>query len=671
MVTASRGDTIATVHFHICLAAFLFMGCRALAAAGPQVATSYVPYHFAPDEGWRVIGGGDIGDSRIDHGRLLLDFTHGASWVGVAPPDRVLLGNVGKIRIRMRGAAETHPVHLYLRTHFMTFHKIGAIEPGAMEVVFDGPPGNSWQWESGENDGRIHGPIRVGNLRFEANSHQDRSSVELTEITVEGLQPANRLCVMTAQTADQVELRCMGPSALSGELNWIFRDWNGNQLGRGHQPVSVPAAAQPLTIPVAAPPGSTRKFVEAEFQVAIADQEIAPVHACWTAGQASHTDSGLHPESPFGMGVYLDRYSGADLERAASIARDAGVKWSREGFSWGRIEHQRGSYDWSYYDNLVATAKRHGISIYGLVSGWAPWTKPYSPQGIDDYLAFVKELVRHYHADIHHWEIWNEPNIFFWQGPKEMYAELLRRSYAAVKEADPAAQVLGMLTSGIDYNFIARTMALDAPFDILTIHPYRKVLNDRALINELRIVADLVKGRPVWITEFGWTTLTPHNTLAQDFAPFTERQQAELLARAYLCTLVAGVGANTSWYDFRNDGDDPLYFENEMGILRRDFTPKPAYWAYATLTRVLESRQLVGPVDAGDGVLAYRFAGHGSTIALWSPEGDRVATLLLKSGAKLVNTIGEESSLPPGNARIELHGSAPVYVIESLPNTAP
>ena len=649
-------------------------GCGVSAAAGPQVETSYVPYHFTSDEGWKVVGSGDVGSSRLDRGKLVLDFTHGASWIGIAPPDRVILGNVGRIRIGFRSVSAAHPLHVYLRTHFMTFHKTVAVPAGEddREVVLDGPPGAGWQWMDGENDGRIHGPLRMGQIRFEANGQSDRTEVELRSITVEGRQPANRLCVAAASDAGPAtsarfaaELRCMGPSTMSGELAWTFRDWDGKELGRGHQSVTVPARAERLTVPVVPQVGTANlKFVEAEIQLVIPEQEVAPVHAAWSAEQERHTDSNLRPSSSFGMGVYLDRYHGADMERAASVARDAGVKWSREGFSWGRIEPQRGHFDWTYYDRLVDTAKRYGISLYGLVSGWAPWTKPYSAEGINDYLAFLKELVRHYHADIHHWEIWNEPNIFFWQGPKEMYAELLRRSYAAVKEADPNALVLGMSTSGIDYNFIARTMALDAPFDILTIHPYRKVLNDRALINELKIVSDLVKGRPVWITEFGWSTLTPHNTLTQDFAPFTERQQAELLARAYLCTLVAGIHTNTSWYDFRNDGDDPLYFENEMGMLHRDFSPKPAYWAYATMTRLLEGRQVAGKLEAGEGVFAYRFEGQGTVIALWSPEGDRTVTLpVVGKRVTMVNTIGESRESRAGKVKVELRDGAPVYLV--------
>lgn len=367
------------------------------------------------------------------------------------------------------------------------------------------------------------------------------------------------------------------------------------------------------------------------------------------------------------MGIYLDRYQGAGLKRAAELARDAGVKWTRQWFDWNRIEPQRGHFDWSYYDDLVATAQRNGISIYGLVYGWSSWTTPYTPAGIADYTAFLQALVRHYRSDIHDWEIWNEPNIFFWQGPKEMYAELLRKSYAAAKKVDPNVQVLGMSTASLDYNFIAHTMALGAPFDILTIHPYRAVLNDRELMNEMTLASRLAGDRPVWVTEFGWSGYTPHDTIDQGFfRPTTERQRAELLARAYLSLIASGVQTNISWYDFRDDGDDPVYFESNMGILNRDFTPKPAYAAYSTLTRLLKDRSLAGKVDTGNkDVLAYRFSGRtGSVVAIWSPESNQTITLpAAGKRVTLVNTIGESQSLAPGSLHIHLHQGAPVYLL--------
>ncbi len=192
-----------------------------------------------------------------------------------------------------------------------------------------------------------------------------------------------------------------------------------------------------------------------------------------------------------GMGLYLGRLDGEARERSARMAREAGVKWTREDFSWARVEPRKGHFEWSYYDRLLEVARRNGITVYAIVGYWAPWTKPYTDEGIDDYVRFLKELAKHYGKDVEQWEIWNEPNIFFWQGPKELYATLLSKSYAAVKEVDPSAQVLGLSTAGIDYRFIKDMLARKAPFDVLTIHPYRGTLDDRAFIDDLKRVSDL------------------------------------------------------------------------------------------------------------------------------------------------------------------------------------
>jgi hypothetical protein len=381
------------------------------------------------------------------------------------------------------------------------------------------------------------------------------------------------------------------------------------------------------------------------------------------------------------MGLYLGRYGGdarglAMMDRAAAMAREAGVKWSREDFSWSRIEPRRGEFNWTYYDNLVACAKRHGITVYGIAGYWSSWTKPYTQEGVDDYLRYVRAMVRHYKGDIKQWEIWNEPNIFFWQGPKELYGELLIRSYAAIKEEDPQAQVLGLSTAGIDLKFIDKMLALKTPFDILTIHPYRTVLKDDAFIAELKQVSEKVKlpngqARPVWLTEMGWATFTPHNALKQDFVATSLRAQAELIARSYLCAIVSGVEPRTFWYDFRNDGDDPVYFEHQMGIMYSDFRPKPAYQSYATLTQMLRGLKLDGPVAAPEGTFAFAFKpaqGNGKlrVLAAWNPkQATQVPVPSPAPQAWLVNTVGETSRLTAANGQflVPVFKGSPMYLV--------
>ncbi|MHB1035530.1 MAG: endo-1,4-beta-xylanase [Pirellulales bacterium] len=670
------------------------------AAAEPMVSNTYDAYRFTAGENWRTWASGPGGATRLDGTKWTLDFSQGAQAVSLALPDRSLPGRIERFRLRVRGSAKGHPVQLLVHTHFMTFRKRvdGLSGAGEQELVIDAPPGPGWEWFGGENDGKLHGPLRLGEIRVEANGLTDRCELELVSVTVDAVCPGQRRCIMTAQTlaeGDRIEfvaeIRAMADTVLQGTLRWQTRDWTGRELGRGEKPVTVPARCEKLAARIPAPgvPAGC-KFVETEFTLDIPGQEVPAAQAYWLARRQAPGDSVLRPESPFGMGLYLNRYRGPEMERAAAMARDAGVKWSREDFHWGQIEPEKGRFDWSFHDNLVACAKRNGITVYAIVAGWPSWSKAYTEEGADQYAVFLQELIRHYKGEIRQWEIWNEPNIFFWQGPRELYASLLIKSYAAAKQADPTAEILGLSTAGIDYNFIQQMLAKKTPFDILTIHPYRKVLDDQAFIDDLKRVSDLVKlpdgrRRPVWLTEMGWATHTPHNALGQDFQPNTLRVQAEMIARSYLCSIVSGVEPRTFWYDFRNDGDDPVYFEHTMGIVYRDFSPKPAYQAFATLTEVLKEKRFDGPVPAPQGTFAFRFRPErpdgDAVIALWNPTGDAVVTLEVAAPrATLVNTIGERSRIEAAavlggkpTVEVRLTKAAPVYVVVPVrePRSAP
>ncbi|MGA2030810.1 MAG: beta-galactosidase [Thermoguttaceae bacterium] len=682
--------TMARVCCRIFAAAWL---TTATLAAEPTVKTSYTAYRFTAAENWHTRGSGNAGATQWKAPAWSLDFSQGAAWLGISPNDMSLLGKVDKIRLRGRGTAKGHPLHLFLHTHFMTFHKlIGEFSgEGEQEIVTDGPPGPGWQWFSGENDGKIHGPLRVGEIRLEAAGQKDRCNLELLSLAIDGNCPAQRRCVLVASTQAaaggsqfRAEIRALSAVGLEGLLQWQFRNWDQQSLGLGDRRIVAPPGAQPLTVDVPLPtvPAGCR-FIEAEFSLDLPGQKVPPVQAYWLAPQVPCGDSTLRPESPFGMGIYLGRYrAGSEMEQAARMARDAGVKWSREDFNWSRIEPQKGRFEWAFYDDLLACAKRNGISVYAIVGYWTPWTRPYTDEGVNDYVAFLRKLVEHYKNDIHQWEIWNEPNIFFWQGPRELYATLLTKSYAAIKEIDPKAEVLGLSTAGIDYRFIEQMLALKAPFDVLTIHPYRAVLDDQAFIRDLKRVSDLVKlpdgsRRPVWLTEMGWATHVPHNALGQDFQPNTQRAQAELIARSYLCAIVSGVEPRTFWYDFRNDGDDPLYFEHNMGIIYRDFRPKPAYVAFATVANVLRGKKLAQAVPAADGTLAYRFVatqpGGEKAIALWNPSRDTTAALEVDAAkVTIINAIGEsheqETTAGPDPQkaraiRVRLNRGSPLYLL--------
>ncbi len=656
--------------------------------AAPASRLTYPFDTIVPASQWHLSARGDRGENRLEGTKLTLAFSKGAQSVGLGFPDRSLPGAIDRIRIRLRGDAKGLEAHLFLHTHFMTFHKrLGSLAGGDQQLVTEGPPGPGWEWFGGENDGKIHGPLRMAELRFEANGTTGKSSLEIERIELEAHCPVERAVLMTARTVDRADgvdfacdLRAFADRKIAGTLRWVIRTWDGTVLERSERAGELEPVLAMQTMAVRCPqrPAGCR-FLEGEFEFEAPGQKVTPAQAYWLAPLEGKADLGLRPDSPFGMGVYLGRFGDAEMEKVARVAGEAGVKWSREDFSWQRIEPHRGEFHWDYYDRLLERAHRNGITVYAIVGYWTDWTKPYTAEGIADYVRFVRALVAHYKDRIHQWEIWNEPNISFWQGPKDLYADLLKQSFAAIREVDPKAQVLGLSTAGVDFKFIEQMLAKQAPFDVLTIHPYRRALKESEFIGDLKKAADLVKlpddrRRPVWITEMGWATHVPHHVLKQDFEANTQRAQAELIARTYLSTIISGVEPRTFWYNFRNDGDDPVYFEHNMGIVQRDGRPKPAYIAFATMARLLNDKRFVRARNDWPDVYACEFAptesGGEQVLALWRPDADgEVEVPVLSGKAVCLNAVGEKRSISAANGKckVSLRRGSPVYLVIGSP----
>ena len=208
--------------------ALLFDDLRLVSVQDTTASVSYPAYRFASEEGWHPRAEGNGATSRLEGRTWTADFSQGARWLSLGVPDHVLLGNVDKIRLRVKGSAKGHPVRLVLHTHFMTFQKtIGEFSgEGEQELVTDGPPGPGWEWHGGENDGKIHGPLRLGEIGLAGAGNTSPCKLELLELTVDASCPAEKRCVLLAKSQGtgsnsifMVRARALSDRPLKGDIS--------------------------------------------------------------------------------------------------------------------------------------------------------------------------------------------------------------------------------------------------------------------------------------------------------------------------------------------------------------------------------------------------------------------------------------------------------------------
>jgi xylan 1,4-beta-xylosidase len=82
--------------------------------------------------------------------------------------------------------------------------------------------------------------------------------------------------------------------------------------------------------------------------------------------------------------------------------------------------------------------------------GWAYPPKDYSKWGelVFEWARHTAEKYGKEQAESWYWEVWNEPNIFYWQGTQEEYFKLYDYAVAGVKRALPNARVGGPASTG-------------------------------------------------------------------------------------------------------------------------------------------------------------------------------------------------------------------------------
>jgi hypothetical protein len=327
---------------------------------------------------------------------------------------------------------------------------------------------------------------------------------------------------------------------------------------------------------------------------------------------------------PDGLGVNIHFTDPAPGEM--ELIAKAGFKWVRMDFFWENIEKSKGVYDFSAYDRLMASLKKYKIRpIFILDYGNKLYQdgSPSEPEAVQAFVQFAKAGVRHFKGQGVVWEMWNEPNLgWFWKPTvnADQYAKLALAVGKAIREVAPQEWYVGPATSGFDLGFIETCFkaGLLEVWDAVTVHPYRGVNPETMVPDWAALHAMMKRYEPkkrirMISGEFGYTDI--------DSSIGTERQ-GYYTVRQYLTNLYSGVDLSI-WYDWKDDGTNPLERENHFGVVHYDLSPKPAYNALLDMKKALNGKQFVMRIAHSNPnywIFAFRDRSGKGTALAWSTQ---------------------------------------------------
>lgn len=285
-------------------------------------------------------------------------------------------------------------------------------------------------------------------------------------------------------------------------------------------------------------------------------------------------------DSPYGINTHLPGPDVLDKTKAA------GFDWVRVDFNWVMMEPQRGAYDWAITDQVVQDAAARGLNVFATLAYAPPWSNggqhhAYPATDVNDWTAFVRTVVSRYKGTVKHWGMWNEPNLsHFFHGTIDDYVDrILAPGAAAAKAEDPTCFVLGPdlahLKSAHWERWLREVLRKGVQhLDVITHHLYKRDpadffanLDGRVWFwngsNVKRVIErNGGRGKPVWLTETGWTS-----------SSVGEQRQAD-----HLVGLLDGLQSRpwiekVFFYEIIDDGT----IADRWGLLRPDLSEKPSF----------------------------------------------------------------------------------------------
>jgi hypothetical protein len=312
----------------------------------------------------------------------------------------------------------------------------------------------------------------------------------------------------------------------------------------------------------------------------------------------------------------------ADVDRQLDMLVEMNSTVLRTDLAWSSLMYAgRGVISSSYsarIDYLVQGAARRGIKVLPNIietpcwassapadvkqdcvgAYWDRGVTKYPPTNIQDFADAVAYVAQRWGSYMPAIELWNEPNYntggyttLNTPDRAKTYTAMVKAAYTSVKKVTPSLPVLAGAMSFADLDFLKALYAngIRGFYDGISVHPYNEWRAPGSAHDIAWAKYDLVQGMnmlhdymlsigdltPMWITEFGYTTCT----VGTGRWCITEAQQADYLARTVPIVAAWPWVRSFIVYNLRNKGTDLADGEHNFGLVKKDYTRKPAFAA--------------------------------------------------------------------------------------------
>jgi hypothetical protein len=320
----------------------------------------------------------------------------------------------------------------------------------------------------------------------------------------------------------------------------------------------------------------------------------------------------LHP--------FFDEQTPETVARELDLARDAGANSIRVDLNWSSLEINGPEPDPDFVgrvDQLVDGARERGLRVVVTMLSTPCWASsapeslkqgcrgrwwergvteypPSDPTRFADAAAFV---ANRWGQDLAALEVWNEPNYELFlrsSDPARDYGRILRAAYPLIKRERPELPVLAGSFALADVKFLRQLYEdgrIQGSYDAIAWHPYSHPYSPMARKSRAGVESSFRDGADalrkvmrangdsraeLWATEAGATTCrkgVDERCVDPDTQARWVREYVELARQMpWLKAMFI--------YNLRDKGNDPDDVEQGFGLVRQDFSPKPAYEAF-------------------------------------------------------------------------------------------